>query len=377
MGLLDIFSDVKRQPAECLIEVDGESIDDLYPSLVEVEVESNRSDWTVATLIFESRRMEDGTWIIQDDERIAAWKPIKIEAAFGEETEEVMRGYIKEVRAEYPADKGGAKVTVTCQDHSILLDRLQREERWGADAPTTDGVIATTIAQRNGLVVADSLGEGQTVEDLLQNSTDVHFLKDRADASGYEIIFRQGEMHFGERQLTAAPQSTIKVYAGQDTNCISFSVREDGHQPDSVSYQIAPEQGVEATSVEVQPNLPLLGNTPANSSNSGLENFTWRLRKEGLSDDVQAEAAAQRAANDAAMKIKAEGELDGSLYGHVLRTGEPVGVDGVGEKNNGTYYVDSVTHRFDVDGYKAMFQLSRNAYGDNLPEEDSPLAGIL
>lgn len=377
MGLLDLFSDVNRAPAECIVEIDGEVIEDLYPSLVEVEVQTDRKDWTVATLVFETRRLEDGNWVVQDDERMTPWKTIKIEAAFGENTEEVMRGFIKEVTAEYPSDKGGARVTVTCQDHSLLLDRLQREERWGEDAPTTDAQIATSIAQRNGLSILDVPGEGQTVQDLLQNSTDVRFLQERADANGYEIIFREGLMYFGEMRLEATAQANIKVYAGQDTNCISFSVREDGHQPDRVSYQVAAETGTDAPAVEVTPNLPLLGNTPANSENAGLDDFSWRMRREGVSDDTQASALAQRAANDASMRIKADGELDGSLYGHVLRTGEPVGVDGLGEKNNGLYYVDSVAHRFDMDGYRQSFQLSRNAYGDNLPEEDNPLAGIL
>lgn len=64
MALLDLLSDVKRYPAECIVEVDGAAIEDLYPVLVEVEVDSNRSQWTVATLTFESRRMEDGTWLV-------------------------------------------------------------------------------------------------------------------------------------------------------------------------------------------------------------------------------------------------------------------------------------------------------------------------
>jgi phage protein D len=376
MDLLGLFS-FKRQPAECIVEIDGAPIDDLYPSLVEVDVQADRTDWTIATLIFETRRMEDGSWVIQDDARLQPWKSIKIEAAFGEEVEEVMRGYIKDIRAEYPAEKGAARVTVSCQDESLLMDRLQREQRWGEDAPTTDGQIATTIAERNGLTILAPPTPGQTVQDLLQNATDIRFLKTRADANGYEVILRSGQVHFGERRMTLAPQATIKVYAGTDTNCISFNVRDDGHQPDRVAYQVAAATGTEAPAVEVESNLPLLGTTPANSVNSGLENFTWRLRREGVSDDTQAAALAQRSANDAAMRISADGELDGSLYGHVLRTGEPVGVDGVGEKNSGIYYVDAASHKFDVNGYRISFRLSRNAYGDNLPADDNPLAGVL
>ena len=74
------------------------------------------------------------------------------------------------------------------------------------------------------------------------------------------------------------------------------------------------------------------------------------------------------------MKITATGELDGTLYGHVLRVGEPVGVDGVGQRYGGIYYVDTVNHRFDIDGYRQTFTLLRNAYGDNL---ESSGGGVL
>lgn len=377
MGLLDLFSDTKRQPAECVIEIDGESIDDLYPSLVEVEVDTDRTKWTMATLVLETRRMEDGNWAIQDDERFLPWKPIKIEAVFGDETEEVMRGFIKEVRADHPSDRGAAKVTVTCQDASIAMDREHIEQPWGEDAPTTDGLIATEIASRHDLTMLEAPGEGQTIQDLNQNMTDIRFLQRRAQASGYEIIFREGKMHFGERRLDAETQPTILVYAGPDTNCLSFDIRDDGHSPDRAAYQVAAEAGVEEPAVEVESNLRLLGNEPATSDNSGLNNFVWRPQRQGLSDATQMEAVAQQAANDASMRIKVTGELDGSLYGHVLHTGEPVGVDGVGERYSGTYYVDTAKHRFDVNGYRVNFSLSRNAYGDDLADDGNPLAGIL
>ena len=131
MGLLDLFSEVKRQPVECQIELDNGEIADLYPALMEVTVAANRKQWTTATLIFETRRLEDGTWAVQDDDRIKPWVPVKITAVFGGEDEEVMRGYVREVKVDYPEDKGAAKVTVTCQDESLLLDRIHVNHTWG------------------------------------------------------------------------------------------------------------------------------------------------------------------------------------------------------------------------------------------------------
>ena len=377
MALLDLFSEQKRQPAECVIELDGDEIDDMYPALVEVVVDADRGRATTATLVVEARRLEDGTWTVQDDDRFKPWVPIKIEAVFGDESEEVMRGYVKEVRAEYPAEKGAAKVTVNCQDDSLVLDRTHIEQNWGEDAPITDGAIASEIASRNGLQLLDTPGTGQTVEALNQNSTDIRFLQKRAQANGFEIILREGKLYFGDMRLDAETQPTILVYAGANTNCISFNIQDDGHKPDKVAYHVAADVGSASSPTEVTPNLKVLGTEPATSANAGLNDFVWRPQRQGVSDDTQMKAIAQHMANEQSMKITANGELDGSLYGHVLRHGEPVGVDGVGERYSGTYYVDAASHRFDVNGYKVTFRLLRNAYGDDVSDVSNPLAGVV
>ena len=82
----------------------------------------------------------------------------------------------------------------------------------------------------------------------------------------------------------------------------------------------------------------------------------------------EARARAQAKANENAWKVKANGELDGFLYGHVLLTHKLVGVYGVGE----TY---TVSHTFDQNGYRQSFNLLRNATGqDSEPESDDSLA---
>ena len=102
----------------------------------------------------------------------------------------------------------------------------------GDTGPVTDGSIVSEIALNHGLAILDTPGEGQTVEELNQNTTDVRFLKKRADANGYEVIFREGQIYFGEMRLGVAVQPTILVYAGTATNCTHFNIQDDGHQPD-------------------------------------------------------------------------------------------------------------------------------------------------
>lgn len=375
--MLDLFTTAKRAPGECIVSIDDREIADLYPFLMEVTVDTSRDAATEASLKLETRRDVDGTWIVQDDDRIRPWKRLKVEAAFGEEVEEVMRGYIREIAVEFPEDSGGATVTLKVQDESLFLDREHKRRGWGAEGPTTDRLIATQIIGEADLTPAEPPAEGQRDLTLNQDATDAAFLKSRAEANGYELIYREGTIYFGPRRLSAEPQATIMVYAGQSTNCISLSITDDGHKPDAVTYDVAAEEGAETETRTLEPNLELLGTEPATSVETLDSGFVWRITREGESDVQNAEVLAQERANENSMKVGATGALDGARYGHVLLTGLPVGVDGVGSRNSGIWYVDKVRHIFDVDGYREEFEILRNAYGDNLNVASNPLAALV
>ena len=380
MGVLDLLSGEFREPAECIVRIGTaeDEMADLYPFLVELTVDVNRSEAAVATLRFDSRRDENGLWTVQDAGLLAPWEPIMIDAAFGSHREEVLRGYVREARADYPEQRGSASVQVDCQDLSLALDRRHVRTTWGAETPTTDSTIVNTILTRHGLTPHPASGTGLSDLELNQDSTDIRFLRDRASANGYELIFQTEEgVYFGLPRLEAEPQNTILVYAGPDTNCLRFAVRSDGHQPDAVAFDSASSSGAESQEEVIQPNLPILGTEPADSSSSGLDEFTWRMERQGSSRPEELRARAQRQANEQSLRVRAEGELDGSLYGHVLRAGEPVGVDGIGDWYQGIYYVDSVRHRFSASGYRQQFTLLRNAYGDNLTGSGGLLSAVL
>jgi len=377
--LLDLFSEKERAPAECVITVDGAELAELYPFLLEVAVETSRAEAATASLTFETRRDELGKWTVQDAGVLLPWARIVISAAFGNRVEEVMRGYIREVNLETPRDAGAAQVKVECQDDSIRLDRAHNRKTWGtADLPSSDSQLLSEILAPYGLGADPENAAGQDrVVGVAQDDTDIKFLKSRAEFNGYELIFREGSVYFGPMRLQDDPQDTLLVYAGAETNCLSLSVRADGHQADAVAYD-APAQSGDTTIPEtVYPDLPLLGTSHADSSGAGLEDFVWKLSAEAGADAQRLQALAQMKANDLDIhRIQGEGELDGTLYGHVLQAGQPVPVDGLGDWMSGIYYVDSVSHSFTPGGYKQRFRLLRNAFGDNL-DSVSGLAGAL
>ncbi|MDH5572937.1 MAG: hypothetical protein OEY89_14330, partial [Gammaproteobacteria bacterium] len=270
MSLLSILEPKNREPADCQVFVNGQELIELYPYLLEVEVDVSRAAAATMKLSFETRRDENGRWVVQDSGLLENWMPVKIVAAFGANTEEVMRGYIKNIKVDYPQDTGATKVIVECQDDSIKLDREHHRENWGGDVPTNDFTILQTILGRYDLMLHPHSGAGSTGLTLNQDGSDIQFLKKRQEANGYEMLFADGLVYFGPLRLSGTPQDTIKVYAGTDTNCYSFSVDAKGDQPDRVQYDMATVQGQETLSEVIEPDIPVLGDTPANSDSANV-----------------------------------------------------------------------------------------------------------
>lgn len=370
MSLLSgLLESAARQPASCLVQV-GQSRQDLGTVAhlaSNIEIHLDRGEAGTGTMTFEDRRQEDGAWAVADSGLFARWKPVRVFADFGSYREEVFRGFVKSLKPNYPPNGGEASFEVQLQDDSALLDREHMRRVWGADAPESDRTILETLLAPQGFGVDPQSGQGRSSRSLSQDGTPIRLLRARAQANGYELIFDQGQVYFGPPRLSGQPMPPILIYAGRDTNCLSFTVEDDALRPDQVRFDAPAASPNEAAETQtIDPDAPTLGQTPAASEGSDLSApFVWRLSREGDESAEDMRVRAQALANDNAMKLKATGELDGSRYGHVLKPGRLVTVDGAGQRYGGTYYIDKVAHVFTADGYRQRFELRRNAVGED------------
>ncbi|MBO9474742.1 hypothetical protein J7413_14425 [Shimia sp. R10_1] len=370
-----------RQAASVIVET-GQNRNDigaLADLISGLEITATRTEATTGMIQIDDRRREDGTWMAADSGFFARSMPIVVSADFQTHVEEIFRGYMVELKPELPANSGEAKLTIHLQDDGIALNREHMRRVWGAEAPISDlDILRELVSPLNLSVDADS-AEGQAARALAMDGTPVQFLRDRAIANGYELIFSRGGVYFGPRRLQGEAQATIMVYAGNATNCLSWALSDDAQQPDAVAFELAPrESGADPLVETVVAGEPLLGTTPAAAEGADLGTpSVQRLSQEGDEPEEATRARAQAVADDAAFRIRATGELDGTLYGHVLQVGKLVGVDGTGTRNGGLYYTDKVTHAFTPDGYRQRFELMRNATGDSDSLGAAPLSTAL
>ena len=319
---LYILSNAYRKPAQCAIHIGSARrlITAPYAFIKAVTVDCRRDTATVATMQLTARRDGDKRWAMREAGIFGLGEPISIAADFGGHREEVMRGFVRELKADYNQGANRpSQVTVLCQDESLRLDRKHVRRVWGGEIPTSDRCIAAAILEEYGLNLDPDSSAGFYYPVLHQDDTDWRFLQARASANSYELLLREDSVYFGPMRLDAEPQGSIRVQGGATAHCRYFSLQRSNRQF------------------------------------AGLT-FHW-----------------------------ARGELNSPCYERVLRVGEPVDVDGMGEPYDGVYYVDAVRHRFIPTTYRQCFTLLRSTTGATLdaitlrpvPERASPLYDVL
>jgi len=361
-----------RNPASCLIEMgpDRRNIDQIAPLVATVDLQTGREQAGAGTIVIEDRRGSDGKWVAADSGLFARWAQIRVSADFGTHQELILSGYVLKLTPDYPGNPAESKLTLEVQDEGAALSREQMRRVWGEDQAMTDLQILTELVRDVDIAPHPLSATGQSSRSLTQEATPVQFLRERAKANGYELIFHDGEVYFGPKRLDGVAQAPILVYAGKATNCRNFTLGDSADTPDQVRADLAPrEEGATPEVVSVTPDEPVLGTTPAAAEGAGLgAPSVWRVGAEGDETIEERTARAQALVNEHAFKLRGTGELDGSLYGHVLRAGATVSIDGPGTRYGGLYYVDTVAHAFNSEGYTQTFEVMRNATG----ESDSP-----
>ncbi|HYQ92923.1 MAG TPA: hypothetical protein VES89_12845 [Candidatus Competibacteraceae bacterium] len=295
---LHIFSNTLRKPAKCLVRIGAAQrlITQPHAFIKTLTVDSRRDQSTIATLQLTARRNQGRDATAREAGLFGLNQPILIAADFGTHTEEVMRGFVRDIKARYRStDSRPSQVTIVCQDESLRLDRRHIRRIWRGEKPTSDRHVAAAILKQHGLVLDPDSGDGSQHPVLHQNDTDLGFLQARAEANGYDLLFKEGQVYFGPMRLDAEPQAVIRVHGGGTAPCRYFAFQRQ----------------------------PLRRTSP--------------------------------------VLHQAHGELHGAYYRRVLRVGEPVDIAGVGAAYDGTYYVDTVRHRFTARTYRQFFTLLRHS----------------
>ena len=352
---------LSKYAPEFKIYIDGEAKEDLRRAITSVQISEqtgNPSEFTFAVADTVNPKTQEFVWF--DSPLLDIGRKVKIEIGYSTRLVEIIVGEIKSLSTSgFSGDV--PKVTVVGYDlsHRHLTEQSTGPDSIQIDRNDTYSTIAKKIAGKAKLkddVDDTTLYSPITIK---KNVTYYDFLKDAAKRVGFEVFVSRDTLHFSNPRKPK--ETTLDLRWGK--NIIQFTpsintadlvteVEVRGHLPDSKNNtsQVA-RSGSEDTLEE--------GKTTASelAVNSGIG------KKETIEDsviDTEQEAADLAKAR---LNIISDNLVTGSasIVGTPeLSPGTIISIDGVGKRFSGKYYVASVTHTIDANGYTTAFNVRKN-----------------
>jgi hypothetical protein len=316
--------------------------------------------------------LKDGCsgWNVVDDNVFHRLAKIRVNVNVGSgKTEPLLEAYVTETSADFANQPGQSVLNVVAMEPTVLMNLQEVNTAWPNRA---DSGIAEEIFKKREYDFIPVVDDTQPVwqEDdysAMQHGTDIQFLQHLAERNGFECYVELNpssgklEGHFHLPRLQNTPQGILSVNMGEATNVNSFHARFNGIGPtiakaSSIDNETKEDQSADAESQQ----LTDLGSTAALASDRPGQVL---LTGTGLSNTGELKTLAESVVDRSSWAVTADGELNTVAYGGILRAKRTVLVRGVGPQFSGTYYVQSVTHTINGDGYSQQFSLRRNALG--------------
>jgi hypothetical protein len=297
-------------------------------------------------------------------------------ATFGGLPQVIMDGIIQHHEIVPDAMTGSAKLVVSGEDLSSLMDLIDFS---GLPYPgmSSDVRVLTILAKYAafGIVpeVIPVLFPDIPVplqQTPAQKKSDLAYIKQLAQEVGYVFYIAPGPLpgmnqaYWGPQVRVGIPQPSLNVNMDSWTNVESLNFR---YQPQN---SVTPVVYIQDSTTNIPVLLPIPSVTPFNPPLGVVVPTPQRF--EPLTNTAKltpGQAVMQGIARsvETADVVSGNGTIDVVRYGQILRARNLVGVRGAGPAFDGMHYVDSTTHNLKPGEYKQSFVLKRNALISNLP----------
>lgn len=315
---------------------------------------------------------------LMDSPLLSNFNRVIVMVVFGLLPAVLIDGVITHKQFSPSTEPGQSRLTVTGEDVSVMMDRTESSTTHPnqPDIAIVSKIIASyaqyglvpTVVPPASMDVPIEVNRVPT-----QQATDLQYIRSLAEAYDYVFYIEPtaapgvNTAYWGPKQYTGVPQRALTVNMGSDTNVTSINFQYSSLDSTIVTGSIQdPLLGVKVPVVTAGSLRPPLSITPdwmANLANAKTKQY----RADGGVNFVQAYGQAQSETDRSTDAVTVTGELDGALYGDVLRARKLVGLRGAGFKHDGYYYVKAVTHKIKRGEYRQAFTLVREGLGSTTP----------
>lgn len=345
--------------------------EDLLQAIQQIEVEdhADMADMVRMQVVI---GVKDGCagWSFIDDGVFGCLSKIRIAVAVGSgRAETLINARVIETNANFANQPGTSVLNVVAMDPTVLMNLEQVVKPWPNRSDSDVAREIFTSPNYGFLPVIDQTNWRRQENDqtMIQRGTDIQFLQELAKRNGFEVYVETNgltgvvEGHFHAPRLNLPPQGVLSVNMRDATNVNSFNARFDMLRPTTVqSANLDAESGEDQETEVSTSKRTSLGQQPTLNCEKQRRVLPSGT---GLVRTGEQQANAQALADESAMAITADGELNTVAYGGVLRAKRPILVRGAGDQFSGTYYVERVNHILTTESYRQTFSLRRNALG--------------
>jgi phage protein D len=336
---------------------------------IEVEDHASMADMLRLRVVI---GVKDGCagWSFVDDDLFSRLANIRIGVAVGSSrAETLINAYVTETNATFANQPGSSILNVVAMDPTVLMNLEEKVKPWPnmADSDVANTIFSSPEYKFTPIVDATQWRRQENDQTLIQRGTDIQLLQQLARRNGFEVYVETDGLtgvvqgHFHAPQLNLSPQGVLSVNMRDATNVNSFNARFDMLRPSMAQATNLDVESRENQQAQIgSSRLTALGRVTALTAQRQRRVLPSQT---GLTRAGELQAYAQAVADQSALAITAEGELNTVAYSGVLRAKRPILVRGAGKEFSGTYYVERVHHILTPDSYKQNFTLRRNAIG--------------
>jgi hypothetical protein len=345
---------------------------DLKNAAVSLEVEEsieNASMFTINLHEGEDLKTQKFAWL--DSDLLDPGNGADVEIYLGYSSspkmpkEPIITGKITSLSPNFPS-KGAPTLIVQGYDHSFLLQKKVAKIRRTFDNEQDYGDIAKKIAKDHNIGNGEIDSTIKPCEKVIQNpgESDYSFLKRTAERLGFEFFIRNRKLYFRESRDQNEKMFSLKW--GEDI--ISFNPRM------SIAGLIS--KATVRGHNQIDPSRPIMGTATSNdlgfkesAAKSGAEVIKGCIKSEVEASEHDSPVCSEDDARSIAkaLLIKANNSLiEGNcecIGNPDIRAGIVVGIEGIGKRFSGMYYVKSTKHSIGDKGYTVSIDLRRGGVG--------------
>lgn len=335
------------------LRIDGKDLDAKYmKSVASVKVMQDVDAAGSVALAINAPKEDIFAWL--DDAKVDEGSPVEVEMGTTRSRRLVFAGEITGLDVTF---SGRLAVSLSLRGYDGR-HRMMRSCKPQSYQKVKDSDLARKIGQKHGLQVQAVATKVEHPYLLQAQQSDYQFLRERAEANGYEVVVIGKTLHFRPVGYKARP--SLRLSAEEDLHDFHAAVTSM-NQASEVKVGGWDVVNKEAIVGKASSSSLGRGNGPSRSSSV----FGPSLITEGefpVSSQAEAEARAS-----AQLQALALGHVtaEASLYGNcAVEAGMVVTIADVGSRFSGNYYVTSAAHDFERVGsgrYETRLTMRRTA----------------